>query len=219
MPNAAAIAAIQSRHRFERGQLHDAHRNQHDHLRMLQAQQREREREEARRRDATPPKRAGAHAPVHVRDDDADVRDRVKAHADLDAKQRRERDDMAARHTREIDAERTRPTSSAGPDRHSGPSGPGALGAVLGHLSAAQQAEYHALKQKFAGERQALNDRQDADRQRQGRYDHARTMARSDEAREAEHRKINEAEEAAIAAFRRKVEHEIEIKHQREAVR
>ncbi len=219
MPNAAAIAAIQSRHRREREALADGHRRQHDELREMQADRREREREEAKARTLQAPKRAGAHATVHVIDDDGDMRRRVAEHQQLDSKQRGEHDAMAARHDHEIEAERTRPTSSAGPDRHSGPSGPGALGAVLARLSADQQAEYHALKRKFADERHALNDKQDADRQRHARYDHVRTKAKGEDAREAEHRRINEAEDRALDALRVKFEHDLRVREQRAHVR
>jgi len=217
MPNAAAIAAIQNRHRFERTQLHDAHRNQHDHLRMLQPQSRDRAREEATARRSQPLKHAGSHASVRVPDDDADLQDRVKAHAELDARQRRERDEMTARHKREIDAERARPGSSAGADRNSGPSGPGALGAVWDQLSGAQQADYHALKRKFEVQRKALEAKQSETQQRHARYSHARMTAQDQEAREAEHRRLNEEEERAIEVLRRKFEHELDIaRHRRQ---
>jgi hypothetical protein len=213
MPNAAAIAAIQSRHRFELSQLHDAHVAQHDHLRRLHGEQRDREREEVRRRELTAPRRAGAHA-LHVRDDRADVDDRVKAHAELDAKQRQEREAVTARHTREIDAERTRPTSSAGPDRHSGPSGPGALAAVWHQLSTARQAEYHDVKGRYAEKRKALDERQNGEQRRHSRYDHERSASAAQGTREAEHRKINEAEERALDALRIKFEHELRMREQ-----
>lgn len=207
--NAAASAAIQSRHRFERQQLHDAHDSQHRRLRELHHQQREREREEERGRKLVPPKRAGQHAPI--RSDDEDVQDRVKAHAELDAKQRQERDAMTARHKREIDEARRQPhpSGTASPERTSGPSGPGALGAVFARLSAAQRAEYAALKQKYADQRKALDEKQGADGQRHGRYTHERTAKQMEEEREAEHRKINEAEQRAIDGLRVKFEDEL----------
>jgi hypothetical protein len=217
MPNAAAIAAIQSRHRFEREQLADGHKRQHDQLRAMHHERRQRELEGARAHEATPLKRAGEHG-VRIRDDAADMRDRVKEHSELDAKQRTERDDMTARHTREIEAERTRPASAAGPDRNSGPSGPGALGAVLDQLSGAQQAEYHALKTKFADQRRELDAKHADAQRRHARYGHASSTSSARDANEAEHRRINEAEERAVEGLRYKFEHELAVtRHRREA--
>jgi hypothetical protein len=194
--DAAVKARIQAQHRAEREVMADRHRDERQQLTHMANTARQREVEESR-------KRTRGHSDVRVKSAEADVKDRVAAHAKLKVKQRSEYDAMTKRHQKEMEhAEAGKPL----PAHHQIAAGATQLGKVWGATSPKEQAEYRAIVAKHKNSHNEQHVADEAKKDRLSRYRSSAMTAKLEESRLAKHTEINRRQEAELSSLRRRIE-------------
>jgi hypothetical protein len=194
--DAATKARIAAQHRAEREVMADRHRDERQQLTHMANTARQRETEEAR-------KRTTGHSSVRVKSADADVKDRVAAHAKLKAKQDAEYDALKKRHAKELsNAESGKPL----PAHHQIAAGAAQLGKVWGATSPREQEEYRRIVAKHKNSHNEQHIADEAKKDRLSRYRSSAMTAKLEESRLAKHTEINRRQEAELSSLRRRIE-------------